>query len=106
MTVTDQNERYKYAKERVKRLKGFYWHLAIFIIINSYILVNIYISSSYNNEEFWNWATFTTLFFWGIGMARHAWKVFGIQFFFSKRWEEEQIEKYIKEEEFERQKWE
>ena len=45
-------------------------------------------------------------FFWGIGMAMHAWKVFGTQFFFSKKWEEEQIEKYIKEEEFERQKWE
>ena len=30
-------------------------------------------------------------FFWGIGMAMHAWKVFGTQFFFSKKWEEEQI---------------
>ncbi|MCF8715175.1 2TM domain-containing protein [Joostella atrarenae] len=101
-----EEEKYRIAKERVNKLKGFYWHLAIYIVINSYILTNIYISKGYTGEGFWHWTSFITLFFWGIGLLFHAWGVFGPRFLFSKKWEEKQIEKYLAKEDAERKQWE
>ncbi|MEL4307774.1 2TM domain-containing protein [Joostella sp. CR20] len=100
-----ENEKYQIAKKRVDNLKGFYWHLTIFIIINTYILVNSYISSTYNNHDFWNLGTFSTLFFWGIGLFFHAWGVFGTRFVFSRNWEEKQIKKYLEKEEQQQREW-
>ena len=34
-------EKYNRAKKRVDELKGFYIHLAIYVVINTFILINI-----------------------------------------------------------------
>ena len=86
-----ENDKLKRAKKRVDDIKGFYIHLSIYIIINAFILINIYL----NTNDFWFWGHFTTLFFWGIGVAFHGAKVFGFNPLFSKSWEEKQIQKYI-----------
>ncbi len=89
------NEKLKRAKNRVEALKGFYIHLAIYIIINSFIIVNILIRALNDGDTFWQFGTFFTPFFWGIGLAFHAAKVFNYNPILGKNWEEKQIQKYI-----------
>ncbi|XLS28000.1 2TM domain-containing protein [Flavobacteriaceae bacterium M23B6Z8] len=88
---------YEKARERVKKIKGYYVHIAIFIVINSFILVNAYIRSTYVEESFWQWSTFTTLIIWGIGLGFHTYGVFGQQLLFSKEWEERKLKQFMEE---------
>ena len=67
----DNNNKLERAKKRVGEIKGFYIHLAVYIVINSFILVNIYIRTMAEGESFWQFPTFFTLIFWGIGLAFH-----------------------------------
>lgn|SRR5690606_30979548 len=102
---TNSSEKLKRAKKRIKELKGFYTHLTIYILINGFIFVNILISNHYNSGEFWRWENFATLFFWGIGLAFHAVRVFGFNPLFIKNWEERQIRKYMERERKEAEKF-
>ena len=86
-----ENDKFKRAKKRVDEIKGFYIHASIYTIINTFILVNIYL----NTNDFWFWGHFTTLVFWGLGLFFHGTKVFGFNPLFSKDWEEKQIQKYM-----------
>jgi hypothetical protein len=83
------------AKKRVEQLKGFYVHLAVYVVVNAFILVNIYIASVRDGEPFGKWGHFFTLIFWGIGLAFHGIKAFNFNPFFGRDWEERQIQKYI-----------
>ena len=94
MEVEKQNKLER-AKKRVEEIKGFYIHLAVYIVVNSFILVNIYIRTMYEGESFWKFSTFFTLIFWGIGLAFHWAHVFNFNPLFGKKWEERQIQKYI-----------
>jgi hypothetical protein len=89
------NYKYEQARERVKKLKGFYIHLVIFVVINSFILINAYIATMYNEDSFWQLRTFFTLIFWGIGLAFHAFGVFGTRLVFSKEWEERKLKEFM-----------
>lgn len=102
---TNSSEKLKRAKKRIKELKGFYTHLTIYVLINGFIFVNILISNHYNSGEFWRWENFATLFFWGIGLAFHAVRVFGFNPLFIKNWEERQIRKYMERERKEAEKF-
>ncbi|MEC8831711.1 MAG: 2TM domain-containing protein, partial [Bacteroidota bacterium] len=83
-------EKYKRAKKRVDELKGFYIHLAVYIVINTFILLNIYM----HTDNFWRWEHFITLMAWGFGLMFHGSRVFGVNPFLGKDWEERQIKKY------------
>ncbi len=50
-------------------------------------------------------ASFSTAIFWGIGLGFHAAKVFSFSTFFSKNWEERQIQKYIEKDKKEAEKF-
>lgn len=94
--------KYKKAEKRMKQLKGFYIHLVIYIVINTFISINRVIMHYYNNDDSWTEAlwqtdTFSVWLFWGIGLAFHAAKTFNFNPFFSKDWEKRQIEKYMNE---------
>ena len=87
-----KEDNYLLAKKRVKKLKGFYIHFAVYIVVNTFISANIIISNIYENggtfnEAFWNFGTF----------AIHAFNVFGLPFLFGKDWEERKIKKYMEE---------
>lgn len=84
-------EKLKRAKKRVDEIKGFYIHFGIYVLVNAFILINIYL----NTDNFWQWGHFLTLCFWGIGVVIHASKVFGFNPLFSKSWEDRQIQKYM-----------
>ncbi|MBT8291835.1 MAG: 2TM domain-containing protein [Eudoraea sp.] len=94
MNIDNQNKLER-AKKRVDAIKGFYIHLAVYILINSFILVNIYIRTMAEGESFWKFSTFFTIIFWGIGLFFHWAHVFNFNPLFGKKWEERQIQKYI-----------
>jgi hypothetical protein len=90
------------AKKRVEELKGFYWHFAVYLVVNS-VISSTKIARNVENGEaftdaFFDFGTFAVWLFWGIGLAFHAAKVFSYNPFFNKDWEERQIRKYMEEE--------
>tara|TARA_R110002050_G_scaffold100580_1_gene208163 strand:+ start:113972 stop:114301 length:330 start_codon:yes stop_codon:yes gene_type:complete len=89
------------AKEKVAQLKGFYIHLIVYVVINTGFMTMKLARNLANGESFfeaiWDFGTFATPFFWGIGLVFHAFKVFSFNPFFSKDWEERQIKKYMEE---------
>lgn len=82
--------RYKEAAKRVKKLKSFYSHLTIYILVNL-LIVFINIQDLKAGESYFQYKNFITLFFWGIGLLAHAMSVFVPQFFLGKNWEERKI---------------
>ena len=80
---------YDKAVSRLEELKGFYAHLVSYcIFMPLLIFINLY---NVPNYHWFYWP----LVGWGIGIAVHAVKTFGI----NNEWEERQIRKYIRKEE-------
>lgn len=90
------SEKLERAKEKVKRIKGFYVHLTVYLLVNIFIVGNIIYNSGW--DAFFNFATYITPFFWGIGIVAHFSKAFGYDPFFGKEWEQRKIKKIIEEE--------
>ncbi|GAA4281026.1 2TM domain-containing protein [Gaetbulibacter aestuarii] len=88
------------AQKRVKEIKGFYWHLFWYVVVNVFL---IYLFTREGNQDFWSFSTFTTAFFWGIGLSFHGLRVFGKNIFFSKSWEQRKMKEFM---EKERKNWE
>jgi hypothetical protein len=97
----EREEAYLRAKKRVKEITGFYWHLGAYVIVNLFLIGLI----GFNSGDFWNFGTFSTPFFWGIGLAFHFLGVFGKNFFFGKQWEERKIKEYMEKDREERRKY-
>ncbi|MDO1511427.1 2TM domain-containing protein [Maribacter confluentis] len=105
----EQNEKLARAKKQVKELKGFYIHLFVYILVNLFIM-SLTVMARMNsgesfNEAFFNFGTFSTPFFWGIGLAFHGARVYHFNPFFSKDWEERQIRKFVEQEQKEADKF-
>ena len=98
------DDRYNVAFKRVKRIKGFYVHLLVYLLVNAYGIFGDYFGNRSENEIFWSWATFSTAFFWGIGLFAHGMSVFGRNIFFGDNWEEKKIQELIEKDKNE--KWE
>lgn len=81
------------AKERVNELKGFYTHLAIYLIFIPFFVFLNFRSSGFP------WAIFPILG-WGLGVLGHATEIFGWNPFFGKSWEERKIREYLDNDEF------
>jgi len=103
----NEEERYLRAKKRVEKLKGFYWHLAAYLIVNSFLSSSKIISNLNNGESFfeafWDFGTFAVWVFWGIGLAFHAFGVFGQNILFGKDWEDRKMKEFMDED---KQHWE
>ena len=95
--------KYQQASKRVKRIKGFYSHLMIYLVINSGLLIAVY-SSSIANENFWSWQTFSTVLCWGIGLVAHGLSVFLPGTLLGKNWEQNKINELMEREK--NNKWE
>ena len=92
---TPEQIRLERATKRVKQIKGFYKHVMIYIIVNSLLILLNYFDLD-EGEKFLQFSTFSTLFFWGIGLLFHAIKVFGKNIFLGTDWEEKKINQYMK----------
>jgi hypothetical protein len=103
INLTSDEIRYQQALKRVKRIKGFYSHLMVYVVVNTGILI-----ANYNNldsgENFWRWQTFNTIFFWGIGLTAHGLSVFLPSLMLGKDWEERKIKELMEKEK--QNKWE
>jgi uncharacterized integral membrane protein len=93
-TINQNSEQYQCAKNQVKKLKGFYGHLAVYIIVNSILLVLVYKNLD-QGQNFFSFGTFSTAIFWGIGLLSHATSVFGKDLIFNKKWEEIKIQEFM-----------
>ena len=79
------------AKKKVKKIKGFYSHLTVFIMTNFFLIgLNLLTYPDFL------WSLLIT-FSWAIGLAAHFMTVNNYDFFLGSNWEEEQIDKYMKE---------
>ena len=86
--TSDETVAYERASKRVKELKGFYGNLISYcLVIPFLIFVNLYTVPQYH----WFW---WPMLGWGIGLASHAFQVFGI----GRNWEEKQIQKILEKE--------
>lgn len=92
---SEEQMAYEKAAKRVEELKGFYGNLISYCIFIPFLFfINWKTSPGYY------WA-FWPMLGWGIGVAAHAFQVFGI----GKDWEERQIQKYLEKEEKDANKW-
>jgi len=98
------DDKYAMAERKVKRLKGFYTHLIVYLCVNIFIIF-INIKNLSPGESYFQMENFFTAFFWGIGLLAHGLSVFGHIFFFGSRWEERKIKEFM-EKEKNNTKWE
>lgn len=89
----DKESKYIRARERVEELKKFYSSLAWYIVIIVFLAGINYYSNGWHYMWFL-WAAFG----WGIGLIFHAIKVFQMNPFMSKNWEERKLKEYMEEE--------
>lgn len=88
--MLESDDKYQEAKNMVEKLKGFYVHLIVYILVNAMLLV---INTVTYSDGWWN---IYPLLGWGIGLTAHAISVFGFGRFFSKEWEKRKIDEYLK----------
>lgn len=100
------DERYNLAYRRVKRIKGFYVHAMVYVLVNAFIIVSSHNKSIFDSDGFFRWETFSTALFWGIGLLAHGLSVFGRDIFFGKNWEERKIKEFMEKEKEQESKWE
>jgi pilus assembly protein TadC len=98
----EKEEAYLRAKKKLEKLVGFYWHLAVYVIVNLGLIILIGVNSG---DGFWNFGTFATPFFWGIGLMFHFLGVFGPNFMFGKNWEEKKMKEFMDKEKEEYQRF-
>lgn len=83
----DEQARYQEAKRRVEEIKGFYFHLLSYILVNGVLIVINLLTSP---EYLW---FIWPLLGWGIGIIIHAFSVFsGL---WGKSWEERKIKEIM-----------
>src|SRR5262245_4505894 len=99
MTHTDQAydkpalteaERRERAVRRVAAIRGFYTHLAVYVVVN----IGLLIVNALTGPDWWvQWVVFG----WGIGIVAHALAVFGRASRFVRDWEERKIKQLMAE---------
>ena len=89
-----EEQKYIKAKKKVKSIKGFYVHFTVYLIVNAFlILARLFSGGGY--DDLWDWQTYNTAIFWGIGILFHAFNVFGMGFLLGKDWEDRKIKEYM-----------
>lgn len=105
-----EDENYRAAYKKVKKIKGFYSHLKVYIIVNLIIIVSSLTRDNLHGGVDFSglsqWHTYSTAFFWGIGLVAHGLSVFGSDLFFSSDWEQRKIQKYMDKDNSNKNKWE
>ncbi|HZG55370.1 2TM domain-containing protein [Paenibacillus sp.] len=76
---------YEEAKDRVKKLKEFYQHLVVYVLVNFGLIILNLITGTW-------WFVFPLLG-WGIGIAAHGLSVFAHRW--GNNWQEEKIKELM-----------
>ena len=87
--MDDEANRYERARKRVREIRGFYSHLAIYLIVNAGLLAINLLTSPFSLWFYW------PMLGWGIGVAVHGVSVFGLAGLLGPEWEEREIRKLM-----------
>ena len=85
MRTEREQDSYLRARRRVRALRGFYKHLALYLLVNSALLVFNLLKGSATLWAGWPAAG------WGIGVVAHGLAVWGGGFWLGREWEERKI---------------
>lgn len=99
--MTSEEIRYKEAQKEVKKIKGFYTHAIVYVVVNIFI-VYVNISNLDEGETYFQWKNFTTAIFWGLGLLAHGLSVFLPTIVLGKDWEERKIREFMENEKLSR----
>ena len=84
------DEARKAAEQRVRKLRGFYSHLATYIVINGFLLlVNLLTTPG---TLWFYWVSLA----WGLGLVFDAYETFFRRRFFGREWEERKVQEYMR----------
>lgn len=89
-----EQERLERAKKRVKRIKGFYSHLLVYVVVNIMVVI-INVQNLEPGESYFQLKNFFTLGFWGIGLLAHGLSVFLPDMILGSNWEERKIKEIM-----------
>ncbi|MBC3847199.1 2TM domain-containing protein [Winogradskyella echinorum] len=102
----DERQILENAKKKVRRVKLFYLHLALYFIGIALLIYNLFIVE----DEYAKVITglnISIIVLWTIVIIVQAWVVFKGKLLFNKSWEDKKIEEYLdKKQEQEHQRWE
>ena len=109
------SEKLEAAKKRVDEIKGFYYHLIVYILVNLALLifkgriVLFFLDAGEPKAEgFMDWVDLNILLtplLWGIAVFIHYFIVFGMKPKFVKEWEQRKLEQFLEEDEDPTQRW-
>ena len=87
--MSSEERKYQEAKGRVREIRGFYTHLAVYVLVNTFLfLLDITLSP----DVLW---FYWPLLGWGIAIVVHAVSVFGFGPWLGQEWEEKKIDEYM-----------
>lgn len=89
-----EEQKYIRAKKKVKSIKGFYVHLMVYLIVNAFLILTQVMGRNSINAFIYI-ETYATAIFWGIGLAFHAFGVFGMDIILGKSWENRKIKEIM-----------
>lgn len=101
---TQDEIKYQEALKRVKKIKGFYTHAIVYVIINIMIVI-INIENLNEGESYFQFKNFMTAFFWGIGLVAHGLSVFVPSWIMGQNWEEQKIKEFMEKEKANQNQW-
>ena len=85
--------KYERAKEHVEKLKGFYIHFAIYLL-----MVPVFIFLNFRSTSF-PWAIFPIVG-WGFGVTGHAMETYNYNPLLGKNWEERKMKEFMEEDDY------
>lgn len=102
MKSQQKSDTFNRAKTKVEKLKKFYTHLAIFLVINS-LITGINVSNSLGSwdaftKDLLSFSTLSTWLVWGLILGVHAFSVFIFPSILGYDWEERKIEQLMDDE--------
>jgi len=84
-TLSEDQDRYRRARRRVREIRAFYLHVAIFVTVNMLLHVINFAAAPTTYWAFW------PLFGWGIGLLAHGLVTYRWLPFVGKEWEQRKI---------------
>jgi hypothetical protein len=93
---------YLRAKNRTEKLRRFYVHGIVYLVVNALLIIFKVIRNMNHGETLvdalLDWSAGITPFLWGIALAIHAFSVFGPNVILGRDWEEAKLKQFMEEE--------
>ena len=98
-----EEREYIAAKKKVKKIKGFYIHFLVYVLVNIFISGVIVFGLTRGDDRTFfnaitNFGVYATWVFWGIGVFFHWIGVFEVVSFIGKDWEDKKIKELMEKE--------